>query len=101
MKKLNEKQLLKKIEEKFEDVSSYVYSNINDGVDNIFGKVDTVEDVGGGEGDGETRYIVRHFVDHDLYLRTNGYYASHYGEDWENGFGEFVKPVQRMVTFYE
>lgn len=36
----------------------------------------------------------------DQYFRKSGYYASHYGYDWDGDFEE-VHPVQKSITVYE
>lgn len=55
----------------------------------------------GGEGQGETWYSIKHFIDHDVYIRTDGYYSSYNGTDFNDGYGSEVKPVQKTVTAYE
>ena len=59
--------------------------------------VTTVEDYGGMDM-GSTRYIVFE-VDGRLF-RKDGYYASHYGTDWDGDFRE-VRKVVKEVNFYE
>jgi len=64
----------------------------------------TVEviDSDGGEGQGEVIYFVLKISAGDTvrYFRKDGYYASHYGTDWDGSFAE-VSAVQRTVTFWE
>lgn len=43
-------------------------------------------------------YSVCHFVDHDVYIKFSGWYASHYGSEYSEMFE--VKPEQVMVTKY-
>lgn len=62
------------------------------------GTLEFVEGYTGGEGGGEDAYVV--FKLGDRYFRKQGYYASHYGTDWDGELRE-VNPVQRVVTFYE
>ncbi len=65
--------------------------------------VELVEADTGGEGHGEDIYMVFKTVDVDgaeQYWRKDGYYASYDGSDWDGDFRE-VKPVERVVTFYE
>lgn len=52
----------------------------------------------GGEGHGEDIHVV--FRVGDQLFRQDGYYASHYGPDWDSAPYE-VGPVARTVTFYE
>jgi len=64
----------------------------------------TVEviDSDGGEGQGDIIYFVLKISDGDTvrYFRKDGYYASHYGTDWDGSFSE-AKAIQRTVTFWE
>lgn len=61
-----------------------------------------VADVGGGEGGGETRFVVFSFADDTgtKYFRKDGYYASYDGTTWDGDFRE-VTAQDRVVTFYE
>jgi hypothetical protein len=52
----------------------------------------------GGEGKGDDTWVV--FQLGTQLFRKSGYYASHYGTDWDGPLEE-VRPVQKMVTFYE
>jgi hypothetical protein len=56
----------------------------------------------GGEGHGENVYMVFRLVNAQgtHFFKKEGYYASHYGTDWDGPFSQ-VTPVERMVTFYE
>ena len=66
------------------------------------GDVQTVSQYGG-EGKGSTYYTVRYFKDHDVYIRVDGYYQSHYGVDfqpWDQSAKE-VKPQEKQITVYE
>jgi hypothetical protein len=64
--------------------------------------VTCVEDFGGGEGSGETRFVVFSFADATgtKYFRKDGFYASYDGTTWDGDFRE-VTPQERTVTFYE
>lgn len=55
----------------------------------------------GGEDQGSDWYSIKHFVDHDVYIKTSGWYASHHGTDFEEGIGEIVKPVKKTITVFE
>jgi hypothetical protein len=58
-----------------------------------------VEDVGGGEGDGEERYVV--FQVGDQFFQVDGYYASWDGTTWEDTTPYEVKPKEVTVIQYE
>lgn len=56
----------------------------------------------GGEGMGNTWYSIKHFPDHDVYLKVTGYHQSHYGTDidgWDSV--KEVKPEEKTITVYE
>lgn len=55
----------------------------------------------GGEGEGDTYYSVKYFKDHNVYIRTDGFYSSYNGTDWENGYGYEVFPKEKTITVYE
>ena len=54
----------------------------------------------GGEGQGDHIEFVFEVEDTGQLFKKEGYYASHYGTDWDGPFRE-VHAVERMVTFYE
>jgi len=65
------------------------------------GEVKTV-DQHGGEGEGEDWHIVYHFVNHDVYVRVDGWYQSYHGTEFDGWEAcSEVRPKERMVTFYE
>lgn len=47
------------------------------------GKIKCVEQFGG-EGKGDEYYTVYHFVDHDIYISFDGWYASHRGSEYND-----------------
>lgn len=55
----------------------------------------------GGMDEGSEWYSVKYFKDHDVYIRTDGYYQSHHGTDFYDGYGEEVFPEQKTITVYE
>jgi len=66
------------------------------------GEIEEVERYGG-EDCGSTYYSIKHFVDHDVYIRVDGWYQSHYGtdfEDWDTACKE-VKPTTKTLTVFE
>ena len=68
----------------------------------LFGEIVMVDRYGG-EGEGETWYVVHHFVDHDLYIRTDGFYQSYNGVEFYDGWGccREVRPKEKTITVYE
>ena len=55
----------------------------------------------GGEGEGDHWESVKHFTDHDVYIRTVGSYQSYNGTEFYDGYGEEVKPQQETRTIYK
>ena len=52
------------------------------------------------EGDTDCMSTVVLFKDHGVYIRLDGFYASYGESEWDGEYYE-VKPVEKMVTFYE
>jgi len=55
----------------------------------------------GGEGKGDEWSRVQHFVDHDVYIRVDAYYASYEGTDFDGASVYVCKPIEKTVVFYE
>lgn len=113
---MNFEQIMKVLEEKIENVDEFAYGDFGDkkfpkakyGTPEY--KIITIPELGdieevdqyGGEGQGETWYSVKHFKDHDVYIKVSGYYASYDGvsfDGWEDCIE--VKPQQKTITVYE
>jgi len=80
-------------------ISEFAYEDY-DSEELGLGKVEEVDRYGG-EGQGSTWYSVKHFVEHDVYIRTDGWYSSYDGTYFDEGYGTEVRPVEKTVTFYE
>ncbi len=87
--------------EKLNEVSSRSDFWWEDLDEEVFGKCDIIDEEGGHEGGGEYAHRVRFFEDHNVYIKLEGYYSSYNGTDFYDYDYEEVKPVERMVTFYE
>jgi len=57
----------------------------------------------GGEGKGEDWWVVYHFVDHNVFIRVDGYYQSYNGTEFYDGWNccSEVSPQQKTITVYE
>ena len=64
------------------------------------GKVVEVDQYGG-EGQGDRWWSVKHFVDHNVYIKITGHYSSYNGTDFYAGYGKEVKPAEKVVTVFE
>lgn len=102
----------KQVEEALEeanDTEDAAYSNVWSGIaweDHGFDTVEidgevlpfeVVKSKGGGEGQGEYCYVILKVG--DQHFKKEGYYASHYGTDWDGSFFE-VFPTEVTVTKY-
>lgn len=64
-----------------------------------FGRVETVEQVGG-EGEGDRAHVVVKFLKTGQFFRCDGYYSSYEGAEYDGQWFE-VKPKLVQVTRYE
>lgn len=48
----------------------------------------------GGEDQGSEWYTVKHFTDHDVYIRVDGYYSSYNGTDFDGQELQEVFPTE-------
>jgi hypothetical protein len=99
MNKLTGAEIISKIEEHYDSVSDFAYDGDYKQVAGPNKQVDST----GGEDRGSHWTRTYHFTDHDVYLKVTGYYQSHYGTDFDDGWNcvEEVKPVSKTITIYE
>lgn len=82
--------------------SGFAYGDIDNPLVNI-GAWKELEQHGG-EGEGSNWYSVKHFIDHDVYIKTSGFYASYSGTDFDGDIADCsaeVKPKEKTITVYE
>jgi hypothetical protein len=121
MKKLTAKEIIAKLEEEEIFIEDFAYDCPDHGYDELYSegievseayseKFDRVkEELGGwkevaqkgGEGQGDEWYSVKYFPAHDVYIRTDGWYTSYHGTDFEDVIGYEVKPQEKVITVYE
>jgi len=82
------------------DMDNGRYSDNYEELEEKTGKIELVDEHGGGEGEGEECHRVFHFVDHDVYIRFDGWYASGDGTHYDNA-GYEVRPQEKTITVYE
>lgn len=82
-------------------ISDFVHCYHNNQIikDLRLGEVVTVKQKGGVD-QGTEWYVVRHFVDHDVYIKTEAYYSSYDGIEADN-YGYEVYPEEVLVTVYK
>lgn len=99
---MNFEEIKEKLEELGDEYQgeNLEYNMKDDDIADVLGKIELVDEFGGGEGQGESCHRVYHFVDHDVYVRWDGWYASGDGSHYDDVCYE-VRPQQRMITFYE
>lgn len=97
MEKLTAKQILEVIEYNL-SVGEFGYGDFD--FDELgLGKITTVDHYGG-EGKGEEYWTVYHFIDHDVYIRIDGWYSSYNGAEFDD-YGYEVRPIEKTITVYE
>lgn len=96
--KLTSKEILDKIQENM-TVKEFAFEDYSPEEIEL-GEVKVVDKYGG-EDKGSTWYKVQYFVEHDVYIRTDGWYSSYDGVYFDDGYGSEVKPIDKVVTFYE
>lgn len=97
---MNYQEILNVLKEKVGNVEEFAYEDY-DKSELGLGDIQEISQYGG-EGQGNTWYSVKHFVDHDIYVRVDGHYSSYEGvdfyDDWEC-CGE-VRPVEKTIIEY-
>lgn len=93
------KEIIEEVERQGISVDSFGYSDFESPLENV-GDWEEIEQVGG-EGEGDTWYSVKFFKDHDVYIRTDGFYSSYNGTDFYDGYGDEVRPKLKTITVYE
>ena len=91
MEKLTFEQIKKILNENCE-IQDFGYDDIDFEALGL-GKVKVVDSYGG-EDQGSEWYTVKHFVDHDVYIRLDGYYSSYEGTDFSGRDYEEVFPTE-------
>ena len=106
---MNAKELIKKLTEVFEEqeISKSQFFN-QDYSDNdeqtiiaAVGNFKTMEYGRSTTGDHNSYEVTFFFIDHDIYLKADGYYSSWDGTDWSCANLYEVKPVEKTITVYE
>lgn len=98
MNKLTAKEILEIVENNDITESEFAWGDFV--LEEELGEWEEIERYGG-EGKGTDWWSIKHFKDHDVYIRTNGYYSSYNGTDFEEGYGYEVKPKEKVITVYE
>ena len=97
---MNFQEIKAKIDELEITKNDFAYEWDDETNDPIFGKVKDVERKGG-EGQGEAWHLIRHFVDHNVYIRLKGFYSSYDGANFNRYDYEEVFPEQVIKTIYK
>lgn len=92
-------EILAEVERQGINVNEFAYGDFDSPLENV-GEWDEIEQYGG-EGQGDNWYSVKHFKDHDVYIRTDGFYSSYNGTDFDYGYGDEVRPTLKTITVYE
>ena len=91
---------VKEIVEKLQEEEDFSWGELKYSDDLEYGDVKlTTVDSHGGEGEGDSAWIVFRLNDSEQLFMKDGYYASHYGFDWDGDVYE-VEKYQRVVDDY-
>jgi len=84
----------------YEEITSPDWDEVGT-LETSLGTVQEVEQVGGGEGDGEHTHVVLKTEATGQFFRINGYYYSYDGTTWDDSRLFEVRPVTKTVVVYE
>ncbi len=91
------------LKEKIDSVDYFAYGDFDkDELKVQLGDINEVASYGG-EDCGSTWYVVYHLPKFDMFIRVDGYYQSHHGTDFWDGWDslKIVKPREKTITVYE
>lgn len=100
---MNYQEIVEILKDKLDSVSDFAYQEYNSEELGL-GKVKQILEANeGGEGKGEHWIRVFYFIDHDIYIRVEGYYQSYNGTEFYNEWGSLdqVKPKEVLQTIYQ
>jgi hypothetical protein len=98
---MNYEEILAVLKDKIDNVSDFAHGDFNP---KELGLGECTKDIfcQGGEGEGETWVRVHHFVDHNVFIKTTGFYTSYNGTDFDGwGCCSQVTPKEKVITIYE
>jgi hypothetical protein len=100
MEKKTFDEIMEILEEKIGSVSYFAYEEYDKEALGL-GEIEEVHKEGG-EDQGSHWESVKHFKDHNVYIKVTGYYSSYNGTYFE-GWDECtqVTPQERVITVYE
>lgn len=98
---MNFEQIMEVLKNKIEKVDNFAWEEYNEQTLDL-GTIKEIDQVGG-EGEGERWHSVKHFVDHDVYIKVTGHYSSYNGTDFWDEWDACreVKPQEKTITVYQ
>lgn len=101
MEKKSYDEIIEILKQKLDEVDSFAHEDYDEEELGL-GPIKQV-DSHGGEDEGSNWYVVKHFVEHDVYIKVSGYYQSHHGTDFWDGWDSCkqVSPQSKTITVYE
>lgn len=91
------------IKNSFDLVNAFYYGDSDideDTLRAIFGEVEIVDSEGDREGGGDYAMKVFLFKDHNVFIKTTGFYSSYNGTEWDENWSN-VSPKEKTITIYE
>lgn len=95
------KEIIEELKKQEITIEDFAYGDIPNPLVNIgsWSEVDKC----GGEGPGSRWDSTKYFPEHNIYIKTSGYYSSYNGVDFESWKDacEQVVPIEKTITVYE
>lgn len=99
VEKMTLQEIITELENQDIGVKDFALGNIPNPLPNI-GAWEEVSQRGG-QGKGPEWSSVKHFYDHDVLIKTDGYYSSYLGCSFDDGYGTEVKEVTKKIIVFE
>jgi len=98
---MNFKEIVEKLDQLEISKHDFAYEEWDrKAMEEAFGEIDEVFHKGG-SGQGEEWSVVKHFVDHNVYIRLDGFYTSYDGANFDDEKLFEVFPQEKTITIYE
>lgn len=98
---MNYQEILEVLKTKIDSVEDFAYEDYD--ANNLeLGEIEEIHQEGG-EGQGDHWESVKHFKDHNIYIKVTGFYSSYNGTDFYNEWDccSEVVPKEKTITVYE
>lgn len=101
LRKFSFGEVIEKLKELYEDVDDLAYDHNPKEIIGV-GILKEVKQKGG-EDQGSEWYSIKHIPEQNIYIKVEGYYTSHHGTDFYDGWDccKQVNPKEKTIIIYE